>query len=118
MLPPAPDARGRGAQYWKERRSIEDSPRSSMFLLRRWDTGSPHWDLNDGVAKETARQDPGGCRAGGRREGGAPVTSEQVDAIGKLQDIRERGRHHRTIVNAWKQQQDQTARCGSSMRRG
>lgn len=36
-----------------------------------------------------------------------PVTNEQIDAIGKLQDIQERGKHHRTIVNAWKQQQDQ-----------
>jgi hypothetical protein len=38
---------------------------------------------------------------------GGPVTSEQIDAIGKLQDIQERGKHHRTIVAAWKQQQEQ-----------
>lgn len=38
---------------------------------------------------------------------GGPVTSDQIDAIGKFQDIQERGKHHRTIVNAWKQQQDQ-----------
>lgn len=38
---------------------------------------------------------------------GKPVTSAEIDEIGKLQDIRERSRHHRTIVRAWKQQQDQ-----------
>jgi hypothetical protein len=38
---------------------------------------------------------------------GKPVTSAEIDEIGKLQDIRERSRHHRTIVKAWKQQQDQ-----------
>ena len=43
----------------------------------------------------------------GVQEVGEPVTSEQIDAIGKLQDIQERGKHLRTIVNAWKQQQDQ-----------
>ena len=36
-----------------------------------------------------------------------PVTSEQINNIGKLQDIHERAKHHRTIVNAWKNQQDQ-----------
>lgn len=40
-------------------------------------------------------------------EVGSPVTSEQIDNIGKLQNIQERIKHHRTIVNAWKQQQDQ-----------
>ncbi len=40
-------------------------------------------------------------------EVGEPVTSEQIDNIGKLQDIQERAKHHRTIVSAWKQQQDQ-----------
>jgi len=38
---------------------------------------------------------------------GKPVTSAEIDEIGKLQDIQERSRHHRTIINAWKQQQDQ-----------
>ena len=40
-------------------------------------------------------------------EVGGPVTSEQIDNIGKLQDIQERAKHDRTIVAAWKQQQDQ-----------
>lgn len=43
----------------------------------------------------------------GAQEIGAPVTSDQIDAIGKLQDIQERGRHHRTIIKAWKDQQEQ-----------
>jgi hypothetical protein len=46
------------------------------------------------------------ARAGVEKAGG-PVTNDQIDAIGKLQDIQERGKHHRTIVSAWKQQQDQ-----------
>ncbi len=36
-----------------------------------------------------------------------PVTNEQIDNIGRLQDIRERVKHHRTIVTAWKHQQEQ-----------
>ena len=36
-----------------------------------------------------------------------PMTSEQIDDFAKLQDIRERLKHHRTIVSAWKQQQEQ-----------
>jgi hypothetical protein len=40
-------------------------------------------------------------------EVGEPVTSEQIDNIGRLRDIQERIKHHRTIVGAWKQQQDQ-----------
>ncbi len=35
------------------------------------------------------------------------VTSDDIDNLGKLSDIQERVKHHRTIVNAWKQQQDQ-----------
>ena len=31
---------------------------------------------------------------------GKPVTSAEIDEIGKLQDIQERSRHHRTIINA------------------
>jgi hypothetical protein len=38
---------------------------------------------------------------------GSPVTRGQVDDLGKLHDLRERGKHQRTIVNVWKQQQDQ-----------
>lgn len=40
-------------------------------------------------------------------EVGEPVKDDRIDAIGKLQDIQERGKHHRTIINVWKQQQDQ-----------
>lgn len=40
-------------------------------------------------------------------EVGDPVTSEDIDNLGKLQNIQERTKHHRTIINAWKQQQDQ-----------
>jgi hypothetical protein len=40
-------------------------------------------------------------------EVGGQVTSDQTDALGKLHDIQERGKHNRTIINAWKQQQDQ-----------
>jgi hypothetical protein len=36
-----------------------------------------------------------------------PITREQVRSYGALQDIRERVRHHRTFVAAWRQQQDQ-----------
>jgi hypothetical protein len=36
-----------------------------------------------------------------------PVTSEDINNLGKLQEIQERVKHHRTIVSAWKQQQDQ-----------
>jgi hypothetical protein len=43
----------------------------------------------------------------GVEKAGGPLTNDQIDAIGKFQDIQERGKHHRTIVNAWKQQQDQ-----------
>jgi hypothetical protein len=38
---------------------------------------------------------------------GKPVTSAEIDDLGKLHDIQERGRHNRTIINAWKQQQEQ-----------
>lgn len=47
------------------------------------------------------------AEAQGVVEVGGPVTSEQIDNLGKIQDIQERVKHHRTIVNAWKQQQDQ-----------
>jgi hypothetical protein len=43
----------------------------------------------------------------GVAEVGPEVTREQIDKFGKLQDIQERTRHHRTIVRVWKQQQDQ-----------
>ncbi len=46
-------------------------------------------------------------KAAGVVEVGGEVTSEQVDNLGKLKDIQERARHRRTIVTAWKQQQDQ-----------
>jgi hypothetical protein len=38
---------------------------------------------------------------------GKPVTSEDIDAIGKLREIEERRKRHRTIVGAWKQQQEE-----------
>ena len=40
-------------------------------------------------------------------EVGDPVTSDDINNLGKLSDIQERLKHHRTIINAWKQQQDQ-----------
>ncbi len=46
-------------------------------------------------------------KAAGVVEVGAEVTSEQIDHLGKLQDIQERSKHRRTIVSVWKQQQDQ-----------
>ncbi len=38
---------------------------------------------------------------------GDPVTDDQIDALGRLQDIQERSKHHRTIIRVWRQQQDQ-----------
>ncbi len=38
---------------------------------------------------------------------GRAVTSKQIDHLGRLQDIQERGKHHRTIINTWKNQQNQ-----------
>ena len=46
-------------------------------------------------------------KAAGVVEVGTEVTSEQIDNLGKLQNIQERAKHHRTIVAAWKSQQDQ-----------
>ena len=36
-----------------------------------------------------------------------PVSSDQIENFGRLQDIQERTKHHRTIIAVWKQQQDQ-----------
>jgi hypothetical protein len=49
---------------------------------------------------------PAAVRRVPRKVGGS-LTSDQIDDLGKLQDIRERSKHHRTIVNAWRQQQEQ-----------
>ena len=38
---------------------------------------------------------------------GAPVTPDDVDTYGKLQDIKDRSHWVRSIVNAWKNQQTQ-----------
>ena len=38
---------------------------------------------------------------------GKPLTSDEIADIGKLHDIQDRSKHHRTIVTAWKQQQEQ-----------
>jgi hypothetical protein len=38
---------------------------------------------------------------------GAPATSEQIDNLGKYRDMQERTKHHRTIIDVWKKQQDQ-----------
>ena len=43
----------------------------------------------------------------GIANGPDPTTSDQVDIFGKLRDIEERIKHQRTIINVWKQQQDQ-----------
>ena len=45
--------------------------------------------------------------AAGVIEVGGEVTSAEIDNLSKLQDIRERAEHHRTIVAVWKSQQDQ-----------
>ena len=38
------------------------------------------------------------------------ITTEEVANLSRLQDIRERARHHRAIVLAWRRQQDQDRR--------
>ena len=43
-------------------------------------------------------------------EVGGEVSSAQIDNLGRLQEIRDRAKHHRTIVAAWKSQQDQDRR--------
>lgn len=55
----------------------------------------------------TAQDKPSASDQKAVKKIGKPVTSEEIDEFGKLKDINERSRHHRTIINAWKQQQDQ-----------
>jgi hypothetical protein len=55
----------------------------------------------------TAQDKPSASDQKAVKKIGKPVTSEEIDEFGKLKDIHERSRHHRTIINAWKQQQDQ-----------
>ena len=71
---------GEVRRYWMERQSIEELAR--IFQVSA-------------------------SAMGYRVELRGPITGDEVDQYGRLQGIRERAKHHRTIINAWKQQQDQ-----------